>query len=402
VRTLPWRRDELIERIRADIWRYLTQASTSEDQLLEAAALLQMPASDLRAIGGLQFLTSKELRQLLEAMPFLLRRLATTTLHEEEWSLDRIRGSIQWARTIGLRNATGLPHLYVTAPSRRAYQTPENELLVFLLDEAVRLGRLSGWHRSTSEVAGRIVSAHVGQAERWRKSRMLAEVDRRPITPKLVSRVRAGRFRRRYQVALNAFDRYHELIGVLDRTAIQDAVAKHGLVTRDDPTLFELVCTFAILDALKQIGWTLDRLRLFQGSLRIAGKRESDTLEVTYQATPQRLSAGSLYRDVQRSHAVEPGGLIPDLVLRRMSNGTPDRWLLVEVKGGHRSVKRSARAAAYDLLAYRMAFSPVLNTNDGPYGLGIAWGAELCAASESDMRLCTPDMLKPALEAIFG
>jgi hypothetical protein len=30
-------------------------------------------------------------------------------------------------------------------------------------------------------------------------------------------------------------------------------------------------------------------------------------------------------------------------------------WLLVEAKGGERAVDRSARAAAFDLLAYRTA-----------------------------------------------
>jgi hypothetical protein len=402
VRTLAWRRHDLIQQIRADLWRYLTPASTPEEQLLEAAALLQMPATDLRAVGGLQFLTSDELGRLLDGMPSLLRRLATTTLHEEEWSLERIRGSIQWGRTIGLRHATGLSHLYVTAPTRRAYQTPENEMLVFLLDETVRLGRLSGWHRSTSEAAGLVVSTRVTQAERWRQSRMLAEVDRQPITPKQLSRVRAGRFRRRYQAVLDAFDRHHQLIGVLDRAAIREAVERHGLVARDDPTLFELVCTFAVLNALQGMGWKLDRLRLFQGSLRIAGQRGQDKIEVTYQSTPRPLSAGSLYRDVQRRHALEPGGLIPDLVIHRTGEGALDHWLLVEVKGGHRSVKKSARAAAYDLLAYRMAFSRVLDEIEGPYGLGIAWGAELPAAEDGNMRLCTPDMLPDALEPLFG
>ena len=54
MRSLPWRRQDLIERVRADIWRFLTPAATIEAELLEAAALLQMSPSDLRAIGGLQ------------------------------------------------------------------------------------------------------------------------------------------------------------------------------------------------------------------------------------------------------------------------------------------------------------------------------------------------------------
>ncbi len=289
-RTLPWRRRDLIERVRNDLWRYLTPAAAIESELLEAAALLRMSPSDLRAIGGLQFLTSKELKILLERLPFLVRRLATTTANEEEWSADRIRGAIQWSRTIGARHATGIPHLYVTSPSLRAFQTPENELLVFLLDETVRLGRPSGWHRSTSEFAGKTVSSRVAETERWQQARMLSQVERRPITPRLLARVRAGRFKRRYQAVLDCYERYRTLIGVLNRGAIRQSVEEHGLVTRDDPTLFELSCTFMILDSL-------------------------------------RARVGE------------------------------ERWLVVEVKGGERSVQRSARAAAYDLLAYRTAYS---------------------------------------------
>jgi hypothetical protein len=402
MRSLVWRRQDLIDRVRADIWRYLTPASTVETELLEAAALLNMAPSDLRAIGGLQFLTSPELEELLGQLPFLLRRLATTTTHEEEWSLERIRGSIQWGRTIGLRYATGIPHLYVTAPSRRAYQTPENELLVFMLDETVRLGRLSGWHRSSSDEAGRLVSSRVSQAERWLQSRMLTEIDRRPITPKLVARVRAGRFKRRYQAVLDSYDRYRTLVGTLDRSAIRNAVEQHGLITRDDPTLFELLCTFTLLDDLQSLGWTLDRLRLWQGAIRIQGTRDGATLDIAYQSTPRALSTGSIYRQAQQHHDISPGGLRPDLVLHLHRADESQRWLLVEVKGGiRRTVQECARAAAYDLLAYRHAFSPALEDAPNPYGLGIAWGAELLPGA-GEIALCTPDSLRSALSSILN
>jgi hypothetical protein len=402
MRSLPWRRQDLIERVRADIWRFLTPAATIEAELLEAAALLQMSPSDLRAIGGLQFLTSPELGELLNQLPFLLRRLATTTTHEEEWSLEQIRGSIQWGRTIGLRHATGIPHLYVTAPSRRAYQTPENELLVFILDETVRLGRLSGWHRSSSEQAGQIVSSRVAQTERWLQSRMLTEVERQPITPKLIARVRSGRLRRRYGAVINAYDRYRSLVGTLDRTAIRRAVEHQGLVTRDDPTLFELVCTFKLFDDLQALGWKLDRLKLYMGALHVSGTRGDDEIDITYQSTPRDLSRGSLYRALQQHHQLSPGGLIPDLVLRVSREQTIIRWLLIEVKGGvKRTVQQAARAAAYDLLAYHHAFRPALENTPQPYGLGIAWGAELSPNTQAEIALCTPDTLAEALFLIL-
>jgi hypothetical protein len=71
---------------------------------------------------------------------------------------------------------------------------------------------------------------------------------------------------------------------------------------------------------------------------------------------------------------------------------------MVEVKGGARPVEDSARAAVSDLLAYRRAFASVLTKKDYPYGLGIAWGAELHPSIESEVVLTTPDNMAAALQ----
>lgn len=397
MRTLPWRRATLIERIKRDLWRYLTPSATVAEQLLDASALLQMRPSDLRTVGSLQFLVSPELRKMLEDVPMLLRRLANTTVSDEEWSIERIRGSIQWGRTLGVRHATGIPHLYVTAPSRRAYQTPENEALVFVLDETIALGRRSGWARSEVEAVGRTIRDRVSEAERWSQSRMLTEIERRPITPRARARINSGRYRRRYASVIAAYDRYRDLVGRLDRESLQHAVETYGLISRDDPTLFELHCTFQVLGGLERLGWRIGRLGLFAGSLRLAARREEQTLEITYQAVPRSLRRGSAYRTVQAKHGISTGPLRPDLVLLHRHGGQT-RWIIVEVKGGHRRVEESARAALYDLLAYRTAFDSVLEMQSGPYGLGVAWGAELGPSQESDVLLCTPDCLDEALK----
>jgi hypothetical protein len=362
-----------------------------------------MRPEELRTVGALQFLVSPELKEMLEQLPRLLRRLSTTTTSEEEWSADRIRGSIQWGRTIGLRYATGMPNLYVTAPSRRAYQTPENELLTFLLDETVRLGRWTGWYQSASQEIGSTIRAHVDDAQRLRQSRMLVQVERRHVTPRQLARIRAGRYRHRYRSVINAWDRYRGLVRDLDRRVIQSAVETHGLVVLDDPTLFELVCTFDTFNTLRQMGWKLGRLGLFAGSLRLQAVREAEKLEITYQATPKKLSAGSVYRAVLVTHTVSPGSLRPDLVLKLQRDGQPDRWILIEAKGGERSISKSARAATYDLLAYRSAFAPAITAAaEGPYGLGIAWGKDLTPKLREDIVLCSPDTLRDALSILLN
>jgi hypothetical protein len=74
----------------------------------------------------------------------------------------------------------------------------------------------------------------------------------------------------------------------------------------------------------------------------------------------------------------------------------------VEVKGGKRPVEEAARAATYDLLAYRTAFDVPLARQAGPYGLGIAWGARLVHNPFSEVLLCTPDNLGRALQDAVG
>ena len=399
MQSLPWNRADLIERVRRDLWRYITPAASVGEQILQAAALLQMRPSELRTLGSVQFLVTDELGQMLDDLPFLLRRLATTTTSEEEWSVDRIRGSIQWGRTIGLRNATGLPTLYVTAPSRRAYQTPENEVLVTVLDEAVAAARRVGWIRSESGPAGALVRRRAIAAERWRQSRMLLEVERRPVTPRSLSRARAGRYRTRYSSVLAAYSRYLDLIGRTDARSIRAAVETLGLATTDDPTLFELYVTFELLTKLKELGWNMGRLGLFSGALRIVCEKRSQRLTVWYQSVPRPLTKSSKYRRVQVQHGIPPGSLRPDLVLHLESS--TERWFVIEIKGGHRAIRDSARAATFDLLAYGSAFADVLSTGH-PYGLGVAWGASLTPALGEDVLLCSPDHLLDALELLVG
>ncbi len=85
-----------------------------------------------------------------------------------------------------------------------------------------------------------------------------------------------------------------------------------------------------------------------------------------------------------------------------MRSAGATRWLLIEVKGGpKRGVADNARAAALDLLAYRRAYAPVLDDQDGPYGLAYAWGRGLEPTTDAEVTLCTPDTLADALGAIL-
>lgn len=69
----------------------------------------------------------------------------------------------------------------------------------------------------------------------------------------------------------------------------------------DDPTLFELVATFRVIDAITAVGWTTQPLRLWQGALQLRAQRGKERLTLHYQHTPKALSRGSHYAAVQKA-----------------------------------------------------------------------------------------------------
>lgn|GEM_PF-1422729 len=403
MKTQAWVRADVVASVHDDVWRFVSQAAQREEgALLEAAALLNMRPHELRTLAHIQFIVSPEVRRLLDAMPQLIRKLRTATISEQETSAERVRGAIQWGPTLSNRLATGLPHLYVTAPARRAYDTPENQVLAFALQAIRTTGRRTGWHRSASPELGARVRDTVAEAERWLRTRMLSKIRTDLPTPQLIARVRASRARGRYQPALDVAALHNRYIRRLDRDALRHAVQDNALVTSKDDRLLELVCGFAIERALKKLGWEIRRPGLVAGGLFLRAQRDDTRLDLYYQSTPKDLSKGSLYYTIQRQHPFSrAGALIPDFVFR-INKTDQTRWLLVEVKGVERSVSGSARAALHDLLAYRRAFDPVLAEGMTPYGLGIAWGSSLSPSTNVEVSLCTPDTVEAVLAQLLG
>src|SRR5262249_34161324 len=153
--------------------------------LVVAAAMLGWPDGDVTELAALQFLLSAEVRDFVHQLPELARRLSTTSVHDEERGTERIRGAINWGQTMSARLANGDPRLHVTTRFERAYQPPENELLVHVLDAMVRLGTAPGWAKPhlRSEPATTIRD-HLTEAKRWQNTSMLTPIKRVPPTPR--------------------------------------------------------------------------------------------------------------------------------------------------------------------------------------------------------------------------
>jgi hypothetical protein len=405
MRRLAWDRNARIAEVRDRIWSYLSPSSRFEmPGLLVAAALLKWPEDDALRLAELQFLLSSEVGELLQEMPRLVRRLATASARDEELTAERLHGPIDWNATLALRASAGSRHLFVTAPARRVYQIPENELLVHVLDSIVRIAQRTGWDQILAkEGPAATVRERLSEATRWQQSRMLATINRARPTPRSLARIQSGRNLLRYAPLLGAYARLTSLVEQLDRQAVRAAVEHAGLVTADEATLLELLTTFRVIDELRKGGWQMQPFALFQGHVHTSGQRDDGRqIDLWYQSTPPDLRTGSRYRRVLTSHGFpRQGGLRPDLVLRWAHRNGSSRWLLIECKlSQSMGVGHAARQALADLLAYRRAFDHVLSLAGQPYGLGVAWGAELTPAASAEIALCTPDMLGEAIGQI--
>ncbi len=403
-RNARWNRAEQAERVRHRLWQHLPRSATFIEGLRpDAAELFQLPDADLQHLALIHFLVSDEVEAALEAMPLLERRLATTTHSEEETTRERIRGRIEWGKTSAMRAALGDRTVYVTAPARRAFQTPENEMLVFVLDTIVSAGSAVAFSRSHE--VGSEAHRRVEQARGWTLKRTIGDIERRPVTPRSAARIRTGRFRRRYAAVLAAYDLFDSLVLSRDRDRLQQMVEEQAIVEATDSALFEVACVFDIIDVLISLDWKMAPLALFgpDRKLHARGVRGDANLELWYQQSPARLATGSLYASVLAAHgdSMSSSSRRPDVTLLLNAPGAPARWVVIESKlGMRRSVHQSARAALADLLSYRRDFSTVLSGAPHPYGIGIAWGLNLAPVDNGEAILCTPDQIGAAIEMV--
>lgn len=407
MRAVPWNRQARIREVRDELFRVVSMAAEPQEVLLQAAALLQLPASDVAVLARLHFLLSDELGQLTEELPSLTRHLATSSAQEEEWHPERIRGPVQWGRTLSARGASGNPSAFVTVPARRAFQTPENELLVAVLDAVDSIGRDARWQVEAPaatfeedqrrEGVRQTIQSRLAAVGKWRQARALAEVERVRPTPRSLHRVRTGRRAQRYASTLAAYERWQSLVVQSDRRAVMKLVEEHALVTRDDATLFELLVLFQLKAAIEDLGWRFEPLRLVYGTATFKALAGSgDVLSLWYQYSPRELAGGrpSRYVSIAAAHGLSVGELRPDAVIH-WRRGEDERWLVVEMKMSEQ-VAMAPRRALADLLAYQAAF---LHEPDARvFWLGVAWGSDLRPQS-GKLMLCTPDKIRDALTA---
>lgn len=399
MKSIRWDRDAVIGELRDQLWLHVSPTATRHATTLHAAALLQLPYGDIERLGALHFVLDPAVSALLDDGPMLLRRLASDTRPVTEVGTDRVRGPVDWSATVRRRALDRTP-VVVTRPQYRDTDVQPNRTLALLL-RAVR-DAVTGLATSTGRpeaMAWRVAEAR-RRAAVLAAHRALREVT--PVSPNerdLVA-MRAPRVRLRHATLLDAWDAYNRLVRQVDAHSVRAVVEQRGFAVAENGALFELLVLFRMRTVLTEDGWTVERARIFEGSLRFSATRGSDTLTVYFQGVPVELRNTSTYAAAQRAHTLTASDLRPDLVLELSQPDRPVRWLVVEAKTTHDRTPLAvlARRALVDLLAYRSAYATCLDGH-AVWGLGVVWGIGLDAAAGHEVGLCTPDRLRDAVAA---
>lgn len=185
------------------LWRSLARPLSSHDA---ARAVVGLDGDAVARLSGRSVANSAEALNLLTAMPEILRNLSITTEATAERCQGEIRGPVLWSETMSARSGTaGATDVFMCLTSRRAYDTPQNRVLVAALTAirraAVQADPAGGVADATDDevLAAR---AHGDVARRFLEHRTLRDVGRKRPSRRDLAKASTGRRHRRYAPAL--------------------------------------------------------------------------------------------------------------------------------------------------------------------------------------------------------
>lgn len=188
----------------ADLWSRLSRPF---EMAPTVAAVTGLPARAAAQLVGLAVATSAEADELLARFPRTVRSLATSVHTHAERCVGSLRGPVLWSETMSARSASfGDQDLYVCATPSRAYDVPENHVLVYALAEVREAATLAAESGGDPAVLRRV--RHNGaEASRFLEHPSLRNVARKKPHPRALKRTRAGRHRKWYAPALRVLER---------------------------------------------------------------------------------------------------------------------------------------------------------------------------------------------------
>lgn len=206
-----------------------------------AEALLGISYNAAQVMTNALFVTSPEADDLLEEMPRAVRSLTISSAQAMELCHGEVRGPIQWAETMSLRGGmAGDESFFVCSSPRRAYDTPQNRVLVAALLSVAQAASMvdAGTLRDRDTPFARHIRHNGATARRYLEHRALAGVPRGRVS---------GRDRNRTRSATRS-KTYGPALAVLERAAEPMTADEVALVSDSDTARMHAVAVMTVAE----------------------------------------------------------------------------------------------------------------------------------------------------------
>lgn len=173
-------------------------------------SVLGLSPNVVRQLAGAVVATCAEAEHLLAMTPQTIRSLSISMDNQAEECRGELRGPVLWSETLSCRSSSpGRNDVYVCAAQSRAYDIPENRVLVAALISVRDAGRLvdSISARSYDDETLRTARFNGLRATRFLEHRALSTVARHRPTIREIRRARSGNRRSTYTPALDMLAR---------------------------------------------------------------------------------------------------------------------------------------------------------------------------------------------------
>jgi hypothetical protein len=223
-------------------------------------SVLGLSPNVVKQLTGAMLATCREAEDLLAATPKTIRSLSISMSNQAEECRGELRGPVLWSETFSCRSSSaGRNDVYVCAAPSRAYDIPENRVLVAALLSV----RDAGWSvdsisaRSYDDDTLRKARYNGQRASRLLEHRALSSVARHRPSPREIRRARSGNRRSTYTPALTMLAR-----------AVDPLEADDILPFCDRRTRAQHAVLVSMVRALGRRGLTVEPFRAVAGTLQ--------------------------------------------------------------------------------------------------------------------------------------
>ncbi len=223
-------------------------------------SVLGLSPNVVKQLTGAMLATCREAEALLAATPKTIRSLSISMSNQAEECRGELRGPVLWSETFSCRSSSaGRNDVYVCAAPSRAYDIPENRVLVAALLSVRDAGRSvdSISARSYDDDTLRKARYNGQRASRLLEHRALSSVARHRPSPREIRRARSGNRRSTYTPALTMLAR-----------AADPLEADDILPFCDRRTRAQHAVLVSMVRALRRRGLTVEPFRAVAGTLQ--------------------------------------------------------------------------------------------------------------------------------------